>query len=82
MGRIQVTARPRYGAEMAYWYNVLTRSVETDENRSGANDLLGPFATRHDAENALATSEAHGLAAEASDAAWNQDDASEDSEES
>ena len=58
---------------MAYWYNVKTRLVETDEDRSGSNDLLGPFATRVDAEQALATSEAHSRAAEASDAAWNQE---------
>ena len=63
-----------YGAHMAYWYNVKTGTVETEQDRSGSNDLLGPFTTRHDAENALATSEAHGRAAEASDAAWNQDD--------
>lgn len=59
---------------MAYWYNVKTRLVETDDDRSESDDLLGPFATRGDAEQALATSKAHGRAAEASDAAWNQDD--------
>lgn len=58
---------------MAYWYNVTTHSVETDENRSRAIDLLGPFATKHEAESALATSEAHGREADASDATWNQD---------
>lgn len=67
---------------MPFWYNLKTRSVETDENRSGGNDLLGPFATRHEAESALATSEAHGRAADAADAAdaeWKNDDHSENS---
>jgi hypothetical protein len=38
---------------MAYWYNVSTRQVETDETRSESVDVLGPFATREDAEQAL-----------------------------
>ena len=68
----------RVRCRMAYWYNVKTRLVETDDDRSESGDLLGPFATRGDAEQALATSDAHGRAAEASDAAWNQDDDDDD----
>lgn len=67
-----------YGARMAYWYNVKTCLVETDADRSGSDNLLGPFATRGDAEQALATSDARGRAAEASDAAWNHDDADDE----
>lgn len=64
---------------MAYWYNVKTRRVETDADRSGSKDLLGPFSSRQQAEQALATSEAHGRAADAADAVWNQEDDSDDS---
>ena len=58
---------------MAYWYNVATGKVETDDQRSASNDLLGPFDTLHDAENALATSRTHRRSADAADAEWNQD---------
>ena len=58
---------------MAYWYNVATGKVETDDQRSASNDLLGQFDTLHDAENALATSRTHRRSADAADADWNQD---------
>lgn len=57
---------------MPYWYNVKNGTVENDENRSPSNDLLGPFASEGEARDALATSDAHRRAAEASDRAWDQ----------
>jgi hypothetical protein len=59
---------------MAYWYNVKTAQVETDENRGPAADVLGPYETRQAAEAALATSKQRNDAQDASDAAWNGDD--------
>ncbi|HET7305238.1 MAG TPA: methionine aminopeptidase [Segeticoccus sp.] len=38
---------------MAYWYNVERGRVEDDSNKSKGEDLLGPFATRAEAEGAL-----------------------------
>ncbi len=43
---------------MAYWYNVMTRQVETDDSRSRAADVLGPYATREEAERAIETAHA------------------------
>ena len=59
---------------MAYWYNVKTGQVETDENRSRDADVLGPYETRQAAEGALAAAKQRNDAQDASDAAWNGDD--------
>jgi hypothetical protein len=59
---------------MAYWYNVKTDQVETDENRSPDADVLGPYETRQAAERALATSKQRNDTQDARDAAWNGDD--------
>lgn len=36
-----------------YWYNTVTGQVEEDAGRSKVKDLLGPYATREEAERAL-----------------------------
>ena len=38
---------------MAFWYNLATKSGETDETRGPGADVLGPFATQAEAEKAL-----------------------------
>jgi hypothetical protein len=38
---------------MAYWYNLATRQVETDENKSQSDDLMGPYDTEADAARAI-----------------------------
>ncbi len=55
---------------MAYWYNVSTRQVETEETRGPAVDLLGPFPTREEAERAIETVHARTKRADDADAAW------------
>lgn len=40
---------------MHYWYNVRTRQVEDDDNRSMAEDVMGPYDSREDAAHALET---------------------------
>ena len=40
---------------MQYWYNITTGKVETDENRSQNDQVMGPYATEAEAEAALAT---------------------------
>ena len=59
---------------MAYWYNVITHLVETDENRSGAADVLGPFTTREEAEQSIAAAHESAKKYDDEDAAWNQDE--------
>ena len=38
---------------MSFWYNVDTGQVETDENRSRGEQVLGPYATEEEARGAL-----------------------------
>jgi len=38
---------------MAFWYNLSTGQVETDESKSQSDDLMGPYDTEADARNAL-----------------------------
>lgn len=38
---------------MAFWFNVTTGRVETDEDKSQGDDLLGPYASEAEAERAL-----------------------------
>lgn len=59
---------------MAFWYNVATKLVETDDNRSQSVDLLGPFATRNEAERAFESAHARTEKLDAEDKAWEGDD--------
>lgn len=38
---------------MQYWYNIGTGQVEEDSETARKDDLLGPYATREEAQNAL-----------------------------
>jgi hypothetical protein len=38
-----------------FWYNLRTGKVETSQVKGQAQDLLGPYATRAEAERALQT---------------------------
>ncbi len=40
---------------MAYWFNIETRQVETDETRSQNADVMGPYETEAEAAAALQT---------------------------
>ncbi len=59
-----------------YWYCLKHKSVEPREGCRNA-DRLGPYATSHDAENALATVEARNEAWD-NDPAWNDEDGPSD----
>jgi hypothetical protein len=52
---------------MPYWFNVATGEVETEENRSRNDDVLGPYESRAEAAAALE------IAAERTKA-WDKDD--------
>lgn len=60
-----------YPAAMTFWFNVQTRQVEEhdDPDRAAGNDLLGPYPTRVDAEQALQTARQRTEAWEAEEAA-------------
>ncbi|KNX37389.1 hypothetical protein [Luteipulveratus halotolerans] len=40
---------------MAFWYNVSTGQVEEDGSTDPKGDLMGPYGTHEEAQNALAT---------------------------
>jgi hypothetical protein len=52
---------------MAYWYNLTSGQVESDDNKSQGDDLMGPYDTQADAARALET------ARERTDA-WDEED--------
>lgn len=56
---------------MSYWYNVSKKLVETDEDRGPAAEVLGPFATRAEAQAALES-------ARQRTEAWERDEQRED----
>ncbi|MGY5764610.1 SPOR domain-containing protein [Brachybacterium sp. DNPG3] len=52
-----------------YYYNLETRSVE-EGAQSPAKDLMGPYATRAEAEHALQRAAARNSSWDEEDAAW------------
>lgn len=58
---------------MQYWFNTTTGQVEEDldEERSRAAELMGPYASREDAADALET-------ARARTEAWDEEEKAED----
>ncbi|MFV0464037.1 MAG: methionine aminopeptidase [Nostocoides sp.] len=56
---------------MSYWFNVSTRTVETDETKSPGADLLGPFQTEAEAANALEIARENTDRWDGEDAEWN-----------
>ena len=43
---------------MAYWFNIATGQVESDENRSQNADVMGPYESEAEAASALAIARA------------------------
>lgn len=52
---------------MAYWFNIESGQVESDENRSQGADVMGPYESEAEAASALAT-------ARAKTEAWDEQD--------
>lgn len=57
---------------MAYWYNLATKSVENDGNRSQDADVMGPYATEDEARNALETARKNTEKWDAEDREWDE----------
>jgi hypothetical protein len=53
-----------------YWFNTRTGQVEETEDRSPSRDVLGPYASRAEAEQALETARQRTERWDAEDAAW------------
>lgn len=59
---------------MAYWYNVETRKVETEETRSPGADLMGPYATEDEASRALEIARLKTERWDEEDRAWDEEE--------
>jgi hypothetical protein len=57
---------------VSFWYNVDTGQVETDENRSRGEQVLGPYATEDEARRALDTAHARTEQWDSEDRDWNE----------
>ena len=55
---------------MAYWYNVSSGQVESDDNKSQGDDLMGPYDSQEEAANALQTARERTEKWDAEDKAW------------
>lgn len=55
---------------MAYWYNISTQQVESEEQKSSSDDLMGPYATEAEASRALQTAAANTEAWDEEDRRW------------
>jgi hypothetical protein len=64
-----------YGAVMEqpqFWYNTRTGQVETDVDKSQGKDLMGPYATREEAAQALETARRRTEAWDEEDRRWRE----------
>lgn len=57
---------------MAYWYNVDTGQVETDEDKSQGANLMGPYDSQDAASHALQTAREKTEAWDAADKEWEE----------
>ena len=57
---------------MAYWYNVSSGQVESDDNKSLSDDLMGPYNSQEEAANALQTARERTEKWDAEDKAWEE----------
>ncbi len=60
---------------MAYWYNVDTGEVETDQTRGQNATVLGPYDSADEARRALETAREKTEAWDEEDRRWNEGDA-------
>lgn len=57
---------------MAYWYNVSSGQVETDDNKGQGENLMGPYPSEAEAANALQTARERTEAWDAADKEWEE----------
>ena len=60
-----------------YWFNTRTGRVEETEERSPSRDVLGPYASRAEAERALEIARQRTEQWDAEDAAWERQGAAD-----
>lgn len=60
---------------MQYWFNIQTRQVESDDEKSPGAEVMGPYATRDEAGRALETAAARTEAWDEEDRRWEEGEA-------
>ena len=55
-----------------FWYNTRTGQVETDVEKGQGKDLMGPYATREEASQALASAQRRTEAWDEEDRRWRE----------
>ena len=68
-------AEADYGRVMEqphFWFNTRTGQVETDEDKGQGKDLMGPYASREEAANALASARQRTEAWDEEDRRWRE----------
>jgi hypothetical protein len=66
---------------VSFWYNVDTGQVESDDNRSRGEQVLGPYATEAEARAALDTAHKKTEQWDAEERAWRDGGAGSDEDE-
>jgi hypothetical protein len=57
-----------------FWYNLRTGRVETNDGKSQGKDLMGPYATRAEAEHALQAARERTRRLDEEDRRWREGD--------
>ena len=55
-----------------FWYNTVTGQVQTDEDKGQGKDLMGPYATREEASQALSAAARRTEAWDEEDRRWRE----------
>jgi hypothetical protein len=66
---------------VSFWYNVDTGQVESDDNRSRGEQVLGPYATEAEARAALDTAHKKTEQWDAEERAWRDGGSASDEDE-
>jgi hypothetical protein len=64
--------------EPQYWFNIRTGRVETEYDKSQGKDLMGPYATQAEAEQALAHAAERTQTWDEEDRRWRDGDADDE----
>ncbi|HYN28569.1 MAG TPA: methionine aminopeptidase [Dermatophilaceae bacterium] len=58
---------------MPFWFNVVTKAVETDQTRSRGDDVMGPYDTEAEARRAFEIAAARTEQWDEEDRRWNEE---------
>jgi hypothetical protein len=77
MARFALIGQAVYGPSMEqpqFWFNTRTGQVETEEDKGQGKDLMGPYASREEAAQALESARRRTEAWDEEDRRWREGD--------